>query len=64
MTRHHLDPAAGRAFRRMVFLLAILLIGGVAAIFVWVREPPGTTIAPTGGPQAAGASSAPGASAK
>ncbi|GAA4340118.1 hypothetical protein GCM10023165_19860 [Variovorax defluvii] len=56
MNKYPGDPAAGRAFRRMALLLAILVIGGVAALFVWIKEPAGTTIEPTGGPEAAGAS--------
>lgn len=39
MTRRRVDAAAGRAFRRMALLLAILVIGGVTAVFVWVKEP-------------------------
>jgi hypothetical protein len=61
MTRRRVDAAAGRAFRRMALLLAVLVIGGVTAVFVWVKEPPGTTNPPTGGPEAAGASMAPAA---
>ena len=61
MTRRRVDAAAGRAFRRMALLLAALVIGGVTAVFVWVKEPPGTVNAPTGGPEAAGASIAPAA---
>lgn len=58
MKRRQVDPAAGRAFRRMVLLLAVLIAGGVVALFVWVKEPPGTGNPPDGGPTAAGASSA------
>jgi len=56
MKRRHVDPAAGRAFRRMALLLAVLIVGGVMALFVWMKEPPGTTNPPDGGPTAAGAS--------
>ena len=61
MTRRRVDAAAGRAFRRMALLLAIFVIGGVTAVFVWVKEPAGTTNPPTGGPEAAGASTSPAA---
>ena len=57
MKRRQVDFAAGRAFRRMVLLLAVLIVGGVVALFVWVKEPPGTVNPPDGGPTAAGASS-------
>jgi len=57
MKRRHVDPSAGRAFRRMALLLAVLIVGGVMALFVWMKEPPGTANAPDGGPTAAGASS-------
>lgn len=56
MKRRQIDLAAGRAFRRMALFLAILIMAGVTALFVWVKEPPGTTNAPDGGPTAAGAS--------
>jgi hypothetical protein len=57
MKRKQIDPAAGRAFRRMALLLAVLIVGGVMALFVWMKEPPGTANPPDGGPTAAGASS-------
>ncbi|WP_076997476.1 hypothetical protein [Variovorax sp. KK3] len=60
MKQREADPAAGRAFRRMASLLAVLAIGGVAAIFVWVKEPPGTTISPNDGVQSTTAAPQPG----
>ncbi|NDZ17831.1 hypothetical protein C7T35_33200 [Variovorax sp. WS11] len=64
MKRRQNDLAAGRAFRRMALFLAILIIGGVTALFIWVKEPPGTTNPPDGGPTAAGASSSGGPTAR
>ncbi|MGK6308026.1 hypothetical protein [Variovorax sp. DT-64] len=33
------DPAAKRAFRRMVILAVALILGGILLLFLWMKDP-------------------------